>query len=67
MRCPTCKQETKFEGNPFRPFCSERCKMIDLDNWLSGRYRISTPIDRREEAVTSQEIARESSDSNGSE
>jgi endogenous inhibitor of DNA gyrase (YacG/DUF329 family) len=67
MRCPTCKQKTNFEGNPFRPFCSERCKMIDLDNWLSGRYRISTPIDRREEAVTSQEIARESSDSNGSE
>jgi endogenous inhibitor of DNA gyrase (YacG/DUF329 family) len=51
MRCPTCKGETIFEGNPFRPFCSERCKMIDLDNWLSGRYRISTPVDRPEEAV----------------
>jgi uncharacterized protein len=48
MRCPSCKQKTAYEGNPFRPFCSERCKLIDLDNWLDGRYRISTPIDRRD-------------------
>ena len=40
MRCPTCKQEVSYQGNPFRPFCSERCKMIDLDNWLEGRYRV---------------------------
>ncbi|HUX10926.1 MAG TPA: DNA gyrase inhibitor YacG [Terriglobia bacterium] len=40
MRCPNCKQEVPYEGNPFRPFCSERCKMIDLDNWLEGRYRV---------------------------
>jgi hypothetical protein len=40
MRCPTCRRETTYEGNPFRPFCSERCQLIDLDNWLSERYRI---------------------------
>jgi uncharacterized protein len=55
MRCPNCERETTFEGNPFRPFCSERCKLIDLDNWLSGRYRISTPLHRSEEAVTPEE------------
>ncbi len=49
MRCPICKRETVFDGNPFRPFCSERCKMIDLDNWLSGRYRISKPVPESEE------------------
>jgi len=43
-RCPICKRETRFEGNPFRPFCSERCKLIDLDNWLGGRYRVSTLV-----------------------
>lgn len=43
MRCPICKRETTWEGNLFRPFCSERCKLLDLDNWLAGRYRISTP------------------------
>jgi uncharacterized protein len=48
MRCPICNKETKREGNPYRPFCSERCKMIDLDNWLSDRYRISTSTSDRE-------------------
>ena len=50
--CPICKRETIREGNPFRPFCSERCKLIDLDNWLSGRYRVSTPV-REPESVKS--------------
>jgi endogenous inhibitor of DNA gyrase (YacG/DUF329 family) len=45
MRCPICKRETFYEGNPFRPFCSERCKLIDLSHWLSGRYRFSTPLE----------------------
>jgi hypothetical protein len=45
MRCPICKQSVAWEGNPFRPFCSERCKLIDLDNWLEERYRISARID----------------------
>ena len=40
MRCPICKQETRFEDNPYRPFCSERCQLLDLGNWLEGRYRI---------------------------
>jgi endogenous inhibitor of DNA gyrase (YacG/DUF329 family) len=43
MRCPICKKSVTVEGNPFRPFCSERCKSIDLDNWLSERYRIPAP------------------------
>ena len=48
MRCPICHQEVPWASNPFRPFCSERCKLIDLDHWLSGRYRISTPEESRE-------------------
>jgi endogenous inhibitor of DNA gyrase (YacG/DUF329 family) len=47
MRCPICKKSVTAEGNPFRPFCSERCKLIDLDNWLSERYRISAPAGAR--------------------
>ena len=45
--CPICKTviEEKPEEQPFRPFCSQRCKLADLDNWLSGTYRISTPLD----------------------
>lgn len=48
MRCPICKNELARESNPDRPFCSERCKLIDLDHWLSGRYRISTPLTAEE-------------------
>jgi uncharacterized protein len=51
MRCPNCKRETTWEGNAYRPFCSERCKLIDLDNWLSERYRIPAPAETAEEAA----------------
>jgi uncharacterized protein len=66
MRCPVCRRETFAEGNPFRPFCSERCRLIDLDNWLTGRYRISTPADRPEKVESvagSEAIANESPES----
>jgi uncharacterized protein len=39
-RCPQCNAEIAWKDNAFRPFCSRRCKMIDLSNWLGERYRI---------------------------
>jgi uncharacterized protein len=42
MKCPICEKETTYEGNPNRPFCSERCKLLDLGNWAALRYRIPT-------------------------
>jgi len=39
-KCPRCGRKTETAKNPFRPFCSERCKLLDLGNWLSGDYRI---------------------------
>lgn len=39
--CPICRRRTAFEGNPFRPFCSERCKLNDLGNWALERYRVA--------------------------
>jgi endogenous inhibitor of DNA gyrase (YacG/DUF329 family) len=48
MRCPICHKDVSWADNPCRPFCSERCKLIDLDNWLSGRYRISTPVESQD-------------------
>jgi endogenous inhibitor of DNA gyrase (YacG/DUF329 family) len=38
--CPHCGKPSEWEGNPHRPFCSERCKLIDLGRWASGKYRI---------------------------
>lgn len=64
MRCPVCKGETTWKGNPFRPFCSERCKLIDLDNWLSERYRIAAREDEESGGAPpeSHEAVRESRD-----
>jgi len=43
MRCPICGKEVK-PGDPDTPFCSERCRLIDLGNWASEKYVISTPL-----------------------
>jgi hypothetical protein len=40
IKCPICKSTTTWEENPFRPFCSEKCKLIDLGKWASEEYRI---------------------------
>lgn len=39
--CPTCKKSVEWsESNPYRPFCSDRCRLIDLGAWASEDYRI---------------------------
>jgi endogenous inhibitor of DNA gyrase (YacG/DUF329 family) len=49
MKCPTCKKvETKL-GDPDFPFCSERCRLLDLGAWASEKYVISTPADLKPE------------------
>lgn len=40
VKCPTCKKKTEWENNPYRPFCSERCKLIDLGAWAAEEYKI---------------------------
>ena len=40
VRCPTCRREVVWEGNPHRPFCSDRCRVLDLAAWADERYRI---------------------------
>lgn len=43
LSCPTCKAAVSPRDEQF-PFCSERCRSIDLGKWASGSYRISSPI-----------------------
>ncbi|TWT29856.1 DNA gyrase inhibitor YacG [Blastopirellula retiformator] len=46
MKCPTC--ETEFEEpTKSMPFCSERCRQIDLGSWLGESYSMPVDIDRR--------------------
>jgi endogenous inhibitor of DNA gyrase (YacG/DUF329 family) len=40
IRCPICREMTTWEENPWRPFCSERCKIKDLGAWASEEYRV---------------------------
>jgi endogenous inhibitor of DNA gyrase (YacG/DUF329 family) len=48
--CPTCRRPLtgKPEEQPFHPFCSERCRTIDLGNWLDASYRIGAPIEEED-------------------
>ncbi len=48
VNCPRCGKPVEWiPENRYRPFCSERCKMIDLGAWASERYRV--PVEEREE------------------
>jgi endogenous inhibitor of DNA gyrase (YacG/DUF329 family) len=55
LRCPICKKVVKSADAEF-PFCSERCRTIDLGKWASGKYVISSPTsDIDEDLVSSDE------------
>ncbi|WP_025321853.1 DNA gyrase inhibitor YacG [Deferrisoma camini] len=48
VRCPTCKAPVVWKDNPYRPFCSERCRLTDLGRWLREDYRIPAEEDESE-------------------
>ena len=46
VKCPTCRAETPWKNNPHRPFCSERCRLIDLGAWIEEKRRVpGKPVD----------------------
>ncbi|MEO7144637.1 MAG: DNA gyrase inhibitor YacG [Bryobacteraceae bacterium] len=49
MNCPICKKEVSPNGR-IMPFCSERCKLMDLGNWASEKYVIPAPAGTDPEA-----------------
>ena len=41
VKCPTCKKQVEWtEASTFRPFCSDRCRLIDLGEWASEKHAI---------------------------
>jgi uncharacterized protein len=50
LRCPICKKPAKAGDADF-PFCSQRCRLIDLGKWASGAYVISSPVIDTDEAI----------------
>lgn len=60
--CPQCKKLTSYEGNPSRPFCSERCKKIDLGAWATGEYVVpgkGSEVDEENVSTSEETSARE--------
>jgi uncharacterized protein len=57
LRCPICRKIV-LRTEPEFPFCSERCRTIDLGKWASGGYVISTPVNDPEELLNA-EVAEE--------
>jgi len=54
VNCPRCGAQVKWSAeNRFRPFCSERCKLIDLGDWAMERYRV--PVEDEKNTQDDQE------------
>lgn len=50
VKCLHCEKEFIYKTSPYRPFCSERCKMIDLGHWLNESYTVPVArVDQEEE------------------
>ena len=63
LRCPICKKPVKA-GEPDFPFCSDRCRSIDLGKWATGAYVIpSTETDDAEDTIVSPNNKEEEEDS----
>lgn len=57
IKCPTCQKDALFsQNNPFRPFCSERCKLIDLGAWAAEEHAIAGQELICDEFMTEEEL-----------
>ncbi len=52
VKCPNCGKKTEYTGNKFRPFCSERCKLLDFGAWADGEFALPA----ESSALTEEEI-----------
>ncbi|MCY3759121.1 MAG: DNA gyrase inhibitor YacG [Acidobacteria bacterium] len=57
MKCPICKRPVRWEGNAYRPFCSDRCQTLDLGNWATERYTV--PVENAPENEEAEEASAE--------
>jgi endogenous inhibitor of DNA gyrase (YacG/DUF329 family) len=59
LKCPICKKPVERTAADF-PFCSERCRLIDLGKWASGQYVVSSPGDDTSDEIESTGLPGES-------
>ncbi len=61
VSCPRCAKQVRWSAeSPFRPFCSERCKMIDLGAWASEEYRVAVKGEDKDSDAKSAKSERDS-------
>ena len=54
VSCPRCNAQVAWTSeNPYRPFCSERCKLIDLGDWAMEKYRV--PVEEEKDTPEAKE------------
>ena len=57
IKCPHCGRLTIYSlKNSARPFCSDRCKLIDLGEWASESYKVPVPVSLNEQLLNSDEF-----------
>jgi uncharacterized protein len=61
LHCPICERVVKSHDQDF-PFCSDRCRIIDLGRWATGAYVISSPVTDAEEPLRDRNPEDEESD-----
>jgi endogenous inhibitor of DNA gyrase (YacG/DUF329 family) len=60
VKCPQCGRKVEYEGNDFRPFCSERCKLLDFGAWADEEYALPAEhVEMTEEEIDKIEKALE--------
>lgn len=65
VTCPQCGDRNPYEGNEHRPFCSERCKLLDFGAWADGNYALpAEPSSLTDEDLDAIEKARRSPELN---
>ncbi len=61
VNCPHCKKKFNYYDSEFRPFCTEKCKMVDLGHWLSESYTVPAEKLTPDELETLEQLYEEKS------
>jgi uncharacterized protein len=61
--CPTCKKKFDYFSSDFRPFCTDRCRLIDLGQWLDESYTVPVEKLTPDEELTLEQLINEKNES----
>jgi endogenous inhibitor of DNA gyrase (YacG/DUF329 family) len=57
VKCPSCQLKFNYYESDFRPFCSDRCRLVDLGEWLNESYRTPAQNLTQEDLVELEELS----------